>query len=370
MEKLKTIIRELTDLQGNVGYEDAVIHSVADHLEKFGKVTIDHLGNLICHLTPKNVGKKKVMLFGHTDEVGMMVKAISDDGFVFCEKLGSLNPTCLAGQRVQLDGEFGKVNGIIGVKSHHLLTETDRKGQKTVQEQYIDIGAVSKKAVLEAGVRVGTPVSFKPEFMELQNNCISNKSMDDRAAVGILIYLAECLDVKACKADIYLVFSVQEEFNTRGIMPAVRTIDPDIVLGIDVTPATDTPDLKGMSEIALGKGPAITYMNHHSRGTLAGIVPNKRFLSHLEEIAKDAGISLNREVACGILTETAYIAIENSRVVVANLSLPTRYTHSPVEIINLEDALGIVTILERFLMGVNEKTRFGKDVDFERREKS
>ena len=86
MKKLKTIIRELTDLQGNVGYEDAVIHSVADHLEKFGKVTIDHLGNLICHLTPENVGKKKVMLFGHTDEVGMMVKAISDDGFVYCEK--------------------------------------------------------------------------------------------------------------------------------------------------------------------------------------------------------------------------------------------------------------------------------------------
>ena len=110
MEKLKTIIRELTDLQGNVGYEDAVIHSVADHLEKFGKVTIDHLGNLICHLTPKNVGKKKVMLFGHTDEVGMMVKAISDDGFVFCEKLGSLNPTistpCLSVCPISLKSTF------------------------------------------------------------------------------------------------------------------------------------------------------------------------------------------------------------------------------------------------------------------------
>lgn len=368
MQRMKQLIREMTDLSGNVGYEDQVIHYLMDHLGEERQVSLDILGNLTVHMTPKNIGKQKVMLFGHMDEVGMMVNHIDEAGFIHCEKLGSLNPSCLAGLKLELHGEKGPVNGVVGVKSHHLAKQKEGKLPENARDYYLDIGAMSRDEVLEAGINIGTPVTFKPQFLELCGKCISNKAMDDRALLSILVYLNENIDIEKLKVDLYLVFSVQEEFNTRGIMPTVRTIDPEIVLGLDVTPATDTPDLMGLSEIHLGKGPALTYMNHHSRGTLAGIVPNKNFLTYLETIGKKVGIPMQREVATGILTETAYISIESSRTVVANISLPTRYTHTPIEVINLEDALGIYQLLAGFLYSLDGVQRFGKDIDFERGE--
>ncbi|MBO0451852.1 M42 family metallopeptidase [Candidatus Enterococcus murrayae] len=366
MERLKQLIMELSDLPGNVGYEDQVIQYLLDSLGEEKQVSLDILGNLTVHLTPKNIGKQRVMLFGHMDEVGMMVNHIDKNGFIYCEKLGSLNPTCLAGLKLELHGEKGSVNGVVGVKSHHLAKQKEGKIPENARDYYLDVGALSRDEVLDAGIDIGSPVTFKPQFLQLYGNCIANKAMDDRALLGILLYLTENLAIEKLDVDLYLVFSVQEEFNTRGIMPTVREIHPDIVIGLDVTPATDTPDLSGLSEIKLGKGPALTFMNHHSRGTLAGIVPNKRFLTYLETMGERAGIPIQREVATGILTETAYIAIENNQTVVANISLPTRYTHSPVEVIHLEDALGIYQLLAEFLLSLDGTQKFGKNSDFER----
>ncbi|MFM2487963.1 M42 family peptidase [Enterococcus avium] len=368
MERLKQLILELTNLPGNVGYEDKVIEYLIEDIGDQYEISLDILGNMTVRLTPHNIGKQKVMLFGHMDEVGMMVNHIDERGFIHCEKLGSLNPTCLAGLKLELHGEKGPVNGVVGVKSHHLAKQKEGKTQENARDYYLDIGATSREEVLNAGIDIGSPVTFKPQFLELTGKCIANKAMDDRALLGILIYLIENLPMEKLNVDLYLVFSVQEEFNTRGIMPTVREIDPEIVIGLDVTPATDTPDLLGLSEIKLGNGPALTYMNHHSRGTLAGIVPNKQFLSYLEDIGKKAGISMQREVATGILTETAYIAIESNRTVVANISLPTRYTHTPIEVINLDNALGIYQLLAEFLNSLNGTQSFGKNIDFERSE--
>lgn len=368
MERLKQLIMELTNLSGNVGYEDRVIEYLLKSFKNNQQISIDILGNFTFHVTPENTGKQKVMLFGHMDEVGMMVSRIDETGFIYCEKLGSLNPSCLAGLKLELHGEKGFVNGVVGVKSHHLAKQKESKTLENARDYYLDIGASSRAEVLNAGIDIGTPVTFKPQFLELYGECIANKAMDDRASLGILLYLVENLALEKLNIDLFLVFSVQEEFNTRGIMPTVREINPKIVIGLDVTPATDTPDLLGLSEIKLGKGPALTYMNHHSRGTLAGIVPNKQFLTYLENIGNRFDIPMQKEVATGILTETAYIAIESNQTVVANISLPTRYTHTPVEVIDLNDAMGIYRLLAAFLTSLDGNRKFGKNIDFERRE--
>lgn len=373
MKQLKKIIEELTNLQGNCGYEDDVIDYVAKVIQPFSSnISVDSIGNVTVHFTPDQPHKncKKIMLFGHLDEVGMMIRQIDENGFIMVEKLGSINPISLNGAKVQLAGEKGTIDGVIGVKSHHLAGANDKKAAVSAQSIFIDIGAKDKNSVLNAGVDVGTPIVIKPQFISLLNNCIANKAMDDRALLAILIYLCQTLDRAQLECDLYIVFSVQEEFNTRGIMPAVRAIQPDIVLGMDVTPATDTPDLKDFSNIHLGGGPALTYMNHHSRGTLAGLIPNKKFLQYLETIAVKEQIPLQKEVATGILTETAYIAIEKSDTIVANISLPTRYTHTAAEVICLDDVLNVYQLVKAFLYDINANTSFGKNYDWERRHKN
>lgn len=369
MERLKELVRDLTNLQGNVGYEDKVRTYIVKRLRKLSHiaVSVDSIGNITIHVTPENRRKdlQRVMLFGHTDEVGMMVKRIDEDGFIQVEKLGSVNPTALTGLKVQLQTGTGTLNGVIGVKSHHLLQGNDRNHVSTVQNIYIDVGAKNRESVLKSGVDLGTVVSYKPQFIEMLDNCVSNKSMDDRALLAALMLLIETLDPSKLACDLYVVMSVQEEFNTRGIMPAVREIRPQVVIGLDVTPATDTPDLKGYSEIILGNGPALTYMNHHSRGTLAGLVPNKKFLDYLNSLARQNGFTLQKEIATGILTETAYIAIEKTDTVVANISLPTRYTHTPVEVISLEDLEQVYKLIYSFCSDFDSSRKFGKNYDIE-----
>lgn len=371
MKQLKKMVEELTNLQGNVGYEEAIIEYILSR-KKIRDIStkVDSLGNITIHLTPhlKEKNKPKVMLFGHSDEVGMMVKRIDNEGFIYVEKLGSVNPTCLPGLKVQVAGDKGTIDGVVGVKSHHLLQGNDKNHVATVQNIYIDLGAKNRKSVIDSGVNLGSPVSFKPQFMELLDDCVSNKSMDDRALLAILIYLSETLDPMKLKCDTYIVISVQEEFNTRGIMPTVREINPNYVVGLDVTPATDTPDLNGYSEIYLGNGPALTYMNHHSRGTLAGIVPNRKYINYITELAEGLGVNIQREIATGILTETAYIAVEHVDCVVANFSLPTRYTHTPVEVICMNDLEDMTKVLEKFAYDIDETKRFGKNFDVLRKE--
>ncbi len=364
MKDLIEIVEELTSLQGNVGYEDEVIRYIVDFASGLGySCNVDKIGNVKIHITPENIGQKKLMFFAHSDEVGMMIRKIDDHGFIYCEKLGSLNPKCLAGLKMQIEIGEKKFNAVIGVKSHHLSgVESKAEGTKA-QDYYLDVGAESKEQVLKAGIRVGARVSYKSQFVRLLNGLVANKSMDDRALIAILLYELQGLKKENISCDLYYVIGVQEEFNTRGIMPMARTIHPDLAVGLDVTPATDSPDLNGYSEIRVGHGPALTYMNHHSRGTLAGIVPNEKLLHYIEKLAEKNGFSIQREVATGILTETAYLAIENEDISVASISLPTRYTHTPVEVISLKDLEKVGVLITSLIYQYDSETDFGKNQD-------
>lgn len=364
METLKKLVKEMSSLPGNVGYEDEVIRYVCRHLKTYKEnITIDSIGNVCVHIGSDSQKRmQKVMLFAHMDEVGMMVKHITKKGFLRIEKLGSINPNIVHGQRVDLIGEKGTVEGVIGVRPHHLLRQEDKYHTYPMEELYIDIGAENEKEVRNIGVMPGTPVVMKSHFIDM-GMCISNKALDDRALTAVLLYLCDHLDRKRLDCDLYIVFSVQEEFNTRGLLPMMKTIRPDIAIGLDITPATDTPDTNNGNNVSLGKGPALTYMNHHSRGTLAGLVPNKRFLQYLEKMAEKQNVSVQHEVATGILTETAYIIFEKSNLVVANISVPTRYTHTPIETLHMKDLMGVYKILEAFLYDFQSDMHFGKQYD-------
>lgn len=361
MMELKKLIFDLTSLDGNCGNEDNVIKYILKKLKsKADEIKVDSIGNVVATFKSIKKNPKKIMVFAHMDEVGMIVRKIDNDGFIRVEKLGSCNPNILSGLRVEMITEKGKIPGVVGVKSHHFLQPEDKGKIASLKDIYIDIGAFSKEDVEKCGVKIGTPIVYKSDFLELQNNLISNKAMDDRALVAVLINLGLNINKEKLNNDLYIVFSVQEEFNTRGILPMVKSIKPDFTFGFDITPACDTPDLKSYSDIKVGNGVAITYMNHHSRGTLAGLTPNFRLLKFIEKTAEENKIKFQREVATGILTETAYIVLESENGVVGNISIPTRYTHSNIEVLSLDDILGSYNLIKNIIYKLDSSEDFSK----------
>lgn len=363
MDRLLADIRELTSLDGPPSREDRIIEYMASRLRPFDRdLSIDRLGNVVCRIGSGRTGAKKLMIFAHMDEIALIVRKIEPNGFLRFERVGGVHVNVLPGLRVNVLGNRGIVSGLIGAKSHH-FTRPDEKGVvPAVHDLYVDIGVSSREEALEAGVDVGTFMVYRPDFLQLQGGLVANKAMDNRAACAVLLSLAEALHARRDRLqwDVYLVACVQEEFNIRGILPAVRRIRPDASIGIDVTPSCDTPDLAGRSDVVIGKGPALTMMNFHGRGTLAGVLPDGKLLARLLEVAGGASIPCQKEVALGVITENAYISLFGDGVPVAGLSIPTRYTHTPIETISLHDADLLRTWLLEFALSLRAEDRFGK----------
>lgn len=363
MKTFKKLIKELTEINGNSGYEDEVIKYLIMKLkDSASEIRVDSIGNVTAIYKCGKENAKKVMLFAHMDEVGMVVRKIEDNGILRAQKLGSVNPNILPGTMIEVIGEHRKVSGVIGTKSHHFLQPEDKYKVDNFEKLYIDVGASSKEDVEKLGIKVGNPIVYKSNFTELANDQICNKAMDNRAAISILVNIGLNIQKDKLNSDLYLVFGVQEEFNTRGMMPVVREVVPDIAIGFDITPSCDVPDVKQYSDVVIGKGPALTYMNHHGRGTLAGLVANTKLLSFIEEVAKENNIQFQREVAIGVLTETAYIVFENSNTVVANISIPTRYTHTPIEVVSLRDINDCYNLVYNFLNKYKGNENFKKNI--------
>lgn len=363
MKTFNKLIRELTEINGNSGYEDEVIKYIIKKLkDNASEIKVDSIGNVTAIYKCNKENAKKIMLFAHMDEVGMIVRKIEDNGILRAQKLGSVNPNILPGTMIEIIGEDKKIPGVIGAKSHHFLQAEDKYKVGNFEQLYIDIGATSKADVESLGVKVGNPIVYKSNFIELANDQVCNKAMDNRAAISILLKIGININKDKLNSDLYLVFGVQEEFNTRGMLPVVREVAPDIAIGFDVTPSCDVPDVKQYSDVVIGKGPALTYMNHHGRGTLAGLVANNKLLSFIEEVAEENNIQIQREVAIGVLTETAYIVFENSNTVVANISIPTRYTHTPIEVVSLKDINACYNLVCNFLNKYKGNENFKKSI--------
>ena len=351
MDHVKERLRALCTLTGVSAREDSVAaYMKAEFQKSCQEVSVDYLGNVTAHFPCEKPGAQKVLFFGHMDEVGLIVRKVEEDGYLRLERLSAVNSHVIPGSMWNVRTHDGRlIPGVVGAKSHHFMKDADKARVPELTELALDIGCRSKAEVLALGITEGCVTSFTPHFTELQNNLVSTKSVDDRAACAALLGLAEYAGGHPLNFDLYIIASVQEEFNIRGIMPAVRAVDPDVAIGIDVTPAGDSPDLAGASDIRLGGGPAFTYMNYHGRGTLNGLIPNEPLVHFLESSCAESGIPFQREVCRGLLTETCYIQISGDKgVVTAGISVPIRYAHTPVEVVSLDDIAATQRVLEVF----------------------
>jgi len=337
------LLKKLSDAHGISGYEDEIREIIKAELEDYvDEIKVDKLGNIICI---KNGSEFKEMICAHMDEIGFMVKYIDDKGFIRFTPIGGWFSQIALGQRVVLHGSKGKIRGVIGCKPPHVMRDDERKKAVEFKDMFIDVGASSKDEVKEMGIDIGTPITIDRELTKLGKSKITGKALDDRAGLAVMI---EALKQTKSDATIYAVGTVQEEVGLKGARVSAFAIEPDVALAIDVCVATDFPGAESTHmDIKLGKGPAITIADASGRGLIA----SKKVLSWLKETAEKYEIPYQLEVAEGGTTDATAIHLTKAGIPSGVISVPARYIHSPVEVVDLDDlnnsALLVARALER-----------------------
>jgi putative aminopeptidase FrvX len=349
---MRDLVAELALIPGLAGHEGRVAAAIARHLDRMGLARrADRLGNLAATL-PGDPAAPSVMVFAHMDQLGLVVRKVEEDGLIRVERLGGVPERALPAQAVVIAGRLGDIPAVIGNKAHHATGPDEKYRVVPYAELALDAGFASRAEAESAGVRIGDPVTWAPRVIDLAGGRLAGTALDDRAGCAVLLALCDRLAGRRGGPTVHLVWSVQEEFNLRGVIPMARALAPDIAIQIDLILACDTPDMAGRGAVRLGGGPAMSLYSFHGRGTLNGLIPHPALVAHLEAVAAAAGIPLQRSAHTGALTETSYVQLLGDGVACLDLGFPMRYSHSALEVIDLADLTALTDLLARALAGI------------------
>jgi putative aminopeptidase FrvX len=343
---------QLMLIPGLSGYESRVSAAIAAHLDALGLPhNSDRLGNLRCTI-PGDPALPSVMIFTHMDQLGFIVRKVEANGLIRLERLGGVPERALPAQAVVLCTDHGDLPALIANKSHHATTPDEKYKVLPYTDLFVDAGFTSKTEAEAAGVRIGTPVTYLPRALALANGRIAGTSVDDRAGCATLLKLAEARMGKPGPT-VHFVWSVQEEFNLRGVLPAATALAPAIALQIDLLLACDTPDMTARGDVTLGGGPGISLYSFHGRGTLNGVIPHPALVRLFETAATSANVPLQRSAHTGALTDLSYVQFMGSEgVACLDVGFPMRYSHSALEVVDPADLNGLVLLLDTALSAI------------------
>lgn len=332
---MDSLLKKIIESAGIPGYESEVARLMFNEFKKVSAdVHIDSFGNVIAR---KGKGKKKIMLAAHMDEVGLLVKHISKEGFISFIKVGGIDDRILPAQRVIIKAKKGDVFGIIGSKPPHLQKEEDRKQPLKYENMFIDIGCQAKEEV-QKRVEVGDAVIFEPNSGVLNGKLYYGKAVDDRVGCYALIKIFE--KIKA-PAEIYAVATAQEEVGLKGARTSSFKINPDFAIALDTTVAGDTPQIQEReSALKLGAGVAITLIEACGRG----MIVNERIKNILIESARANKIKYQIDVIDGGMTDGAMIYMNREGVPTGVLSVPSRYIHSATGVFHIDDVSAAIDL--------------------------
>jgi putative aminopeptidase FrvX len=323
---MKSLIQKLVETPGPSGYEAQIRSVVRAEIEPYAdELQVDALGNLIARKGKGGADGIKIMLAAHIDEIGVMVTQVDEKGFVRFTTLGGVRPyTCVSGRVRFLNG----TSGVIFMEPLEDMTKAP-----TFEQLYIDIGLSGNQ---DAPVKVGDVAVFDRPFLDLGERLVA-KSMDDRIGAAVLVETLR--QVKDTPHQLFFVFSTQEEVGLRGATTAAFGIDPDLGLSVDVTGSGDTPRrTKVRMEVSLGKGPAIKVRD-------GGMLADRRVVDWMIRGAERLGLPYQMEILEGGTTDARAMQLTRSGVPAGCLSIPTRYIHSPSEMVDFNDVQQAVQLL-------------------------
>ena len=336
---LKQTLRELCLIPALSGHEQKLAAYLKTRFEACGlRVREDALGNCIALAPGAGAAQPTVMVFGHMDQLGFVVRYIEEDGFLRLERVGGIPERALPALEVEVQCRDGRmIPGVIGNKAHHATPPEEKYVVEKYTSLFVDIGAHSRAQVEGLGIRVGSPVVYAGRFRELLDGRVSATSLDNRVACAVLAALAERLRDAPVAVPVALVGTVQEEFNLRGAMVAGRTVRPALAVGLDIALEGGSPEMRGKNPVLMGRGPVLSLYNFHGRGTLNGTIPHPGMVRLFEQAAAQQGIPLQREATMGSLTDLSYLQLEGAGVKSVDIGVPCRYTHTPAEVCDLGD---------------------------------
>jgi len=294
----------------------------------------------------------RVMLAGHVDEIGLMVSHVDENGYLFFQTIGGFDPVVLAGQRVVVHGAKGPVQGVIGRKAIHLLTDEERKSPLKIDDMFIDIGAKTGDEARKR-VRVTDPVTLDVELKHLLNDLVASRGFDDRIGSFVVVETLVALAKRRPKVAVWAVSTVQEEVGLRGARTSAYGLDPHVGLAVDVGFASDYPsgdkDKRKLGDVRLGGGPILC----------RGPNINPRVADGLEKTAKARKIPCQFQAAPGATgTDANAIQVSRSGVATALVSVPNRYMHTPVEVLSLNDADSTIRLLVEYILTLKPTDTF------------
>ncbi len=333
------LLQKLVAIPTPTGFEYDGMALLAGYLKAASvpNLKIDIHGNLRACLNPD--APLRVMIEGHCDEIGFMVQYIDDDGFLFMCPLGGVTIPLLAAERIVIQGKQGPVYGVFGVRPPHLMSAKDREkvAPQEIKEIAVDIGAKNREDALKL-VDLGSPAVVDAGWRSLANNRVACRGFDNRIGAFIVTETMRRLAGERLNVALHMVASVQEEVGLVGGITAAYDINPHIGLCVDVTFASDAQkeDRKVVGDIRIDGGPTVGIgPTYHT--TLTGLIL---------AAGETKKIPVQRQVRSrGTGTCAWAMRMSRSGAAVAQISIPLRYMHSPVEVLSLTDTNQTIDLL-------------------------
>jgi len=357
------LLEDLCAIHAVSGREDRAVKFIRDFVTPLAdEVTVDRLGNVVATIKGTKYPEYKLMLQAHMDELGLIVRSITDDGFLLFERVGGVPEKSLLGQRLDVLTDADElIPAYVGPKSHHTTSKDEKFVVPKVHDMFLDLGLESKEAVKKAGIQVGDPVTYHPNYHRIGNGLIISKALDNRASIFILLDLLQRFSKKRPESTVVFAFTVLEEFSIRGSLPTVNLTKPDAIISLDITVAPDTPVDDPIHPVVMGGGPAIKMMDFHGRGTLGGMFSSPKLRRFMESCAEKIDVPLQREVIVGVITDPAFqLYLGDQGNVIAGLSIPHRYSHSSISACHEVDIGQTIELLDKVSRG------FTPDLDLSR----
>ncbi len=322
-------LEKLSNACGVTGRENNVREIMTKLMKPYAdEITVDRLENVIA-IKKGKAKAPKVMLAAHMDEVGLMVKTITKEGFLQFTKMGGIDDRILLAQKVIVYTKKGQFPGVIGSKPPHIQKEDERKKIITYDDLFIDIGAENREDAQKKGISIGDPVAFDVKYTQLSKDVVMGKAFDNRAGCVAMIEALRLLE--KTDATVCAVGTVQEEVGLRGAGTAAFGVDPDVAIALDVTIAGDVPGVREFdTNVKIGKGPALTISD-------SGLITHPKVLRWLLDTAEEEKIAIQLESGLLGSTDAARISMTRQGIPCGTVSIPTRYIHSPAGVLNLKD---------------------------------
>ncbi len=344
-ERVFELVKKLSEIPAVSGREapvrDTVIELVRDYADE---VMVDALGNVIA-VKRGGKGGARLMIAAHMDEIGLFVTHIESNGFLRVTPVGGVMERALVYQRVIVVTRNGRrIRGVIGMKPPHVAKPEELRQVPEIRELFVDIGASSREEAEKMGIRVGDYVVYDRDVAPLGEKRVTGKALDDRIGLAVMIAAFQALENN--EVDVYAVATVQEEVGLKGARTSAFRIAPHAALAIDVTIANDFPGVAEHEQYTrLGKGPAIKIADGRNA---VGLIAHPEIVDMLVKVAEEEKIPYQLEVIPGGTTDASIIALNREGVPAGVVSVPARYIHSPVEVVDLDDAVNAARLVKAF----------------------